>query len=243
MTQSHATSAKPSRTTRAAHRARSTRLPAYRERPPYGQAIVTLTDAKTKQRKDFWLGEYGSPSSREAYNRTIVQWLASNRLLTGIAVKTSAEVPGSDAAGITVNELALAYWKHIQAIEGIPAQAHVRGMIRLVRQLFGNTPAIEFGPRSLRLVREAMIKGDESSNSPTPPTHRKPWSRPYINAQVHRLCGPIRAGGFILDMGEGEIWFWCKVCSRSFWARCHEDEHGQVSVSGPQQREGVPDPM
>jgi len=31
--------------------------PAYRQRTGYTQAIVTLTDAITKRRKDYWLGE------------------------------------------------------------------------------------------------------------------------------------------------------------------------------------------
>lgn len=62
MPQADATIAKSSRT----QNARSARLPTYRERRPYRRAVVTLVDAKTKQRKDFWLGEYGSPASREA---------------------------------------------------------------------------------------------------------------------------------------------------------------------------------
>jgi hypothetical protein len=38
------------------------KTPKYRERVPYGQAIVTLTDAVTRQRKDYWLGEMNSPA-------------------------------------------------------------------------------------------------------------------------------------------------------------------------------------
>ena len=36
------------------------KTPAYRKRSGYDQAIVTLTDADTKRRRDYWLGEYGS---------------------------------------------------------------------------------------------------------------------------------------------------------------------------------------
>src|SRR5436190_10907928 len=44
------------------------KTPEYRERVPYGQAIVTLTDTVTKKRKDYWLGEFDSPASREMYH-------------------------------------------------------------------------------------------------------------------------------------------------------------------------------
>ncbi len=36
------------------------RPPSYRQRLGYDQAIVTLTDAVTKERRDYWLGEFDS---------------------------------------------------------------------------------------------------------------------------------------------------------------------------------------
>jgi len=55
---------------------KSNKTPAYRQRSGYDQAIVTLTDAVTKRRRDYWLGEYGSPASRERYHRLIAAWEA-----------------------------------------------------------------------------------------------------------------------------------------------------------------------
>jgi integrase len=55
-------------------------------------------------------------------------------------------------------------------------------MIRLVRQYYGQTAAAECGPSKLRLLREEMIRGDESADPP-----RAPWSRRYINQQTQRL--------------------------------------------------------
>jgi len=43
----------------------SSKVPAYRRRSGYTQALVTLTDAATKKRRDFWLGEFGTTESRE----------------------------------------------------------------------------------------------------------------------------------------------------------------------------------
>lgn len=46
-------------------------VPAYRQRAGYSQAIVTLTDAETRQRRDYWLGEFDQPESRERYHRVV----------------------------------------------------------------------------------------------------------------------------------------------------------------------------
>ena len=55
--------------------------PTYRRRPGYDQAIVTLTDARTKKRKDYWLGPFDSPESRELYHCIIAEWEANGRRL------------------------------------------------------------------------------------------------------------------------------------------------------------------
>src|SRR5262245_9809143 len=64
-----------------AKNAKNPKTPAYRERVPYGQAIVTLTDAHSGQRKDYWLGEFNSPASREMYHRLVAEWVASGHQL------------------------------------------------------------------------------------------------------------------------------------------------------------------
>lgn len=53
--------------------------PEYRQRPGRTQALVTLTDAVTKKRRDYWLGEYGTPESRELYYQVIAEWEARGR--------------------------------------------------------------------------------------------------------------------------------------------------------------------
>ncbi len=45
---------------------RKRQQPSYRQRKGYDQAIVTLTDSVTRYRKDYWLGPYGSPESRNS---------------------------------------------------------------------------------------------------------------------------------------------------------------------------------
>ena len=54
--------------------------PGYRQRRDYPEhAIVTLTDAKTGKRRDYWLGTYDSRQSKERYHRLLAAWEAGGR--------------------------------------------------------------------------------------------------------------------------------------------------------------------
>jgi integrase len=155
--------------------------PSYRQRKGYSDAIVTLTDALTKKRKDYWLGEFGSAASHENYHRIMAEWESRGRRLPpAIASPTNGD---ADAHAITVNELVLAYWKHAESYYTPAAAGHIKLVIRLVRKFYGHSPAKDFGPNDLRLVRDAMVKGDPKADPP-----RKPWSRKYVNSQTHRLA-------------------------------------------------------
>ena len=58
------------------------RKPRYsRRRNDRNQALVTLTDSVTGRRRDDWLGEYGTPESRERYHRLVAEWEARGRRL------------------------------------------------------------------------------------------------------------------------------------------------------------------
>jgi len=160
--------------------AKPRKIPTYRLRPGYDQAIVTLTDAVTKKRRDYWLGEFNSRQSREHYHRVIAAWEAGARRLPPL--DANAPSPDGSASGrddVTVVEIIHEYWlwakgyyrpKHVQALHGA---------LSLLRQFHGRSPATDFGPKKLRSLREEMIGGDG--------TERKPWSRKYINAQVQRI--------------------------------------------------------
>lgn len=67
------------------------KTPSYPQRKGYTQAIVTLTDSATGKRRDYWLGEFGSPASRESYHRLIATWEArESRARSGAALVASA---------------------------------------------------------------------------------------------------------------------------------------------------------
>jgi integrase len=154
------------------------KTPSYRKRRGYTQALVTLTDAATKRRKDYWLGEYGTTASRELYHRVIAAWEANGRRLP----RLDPERPGGNGSDLRIKEIIHEYsrWakvhyrnKHVQSL---------RGALRLIRKYYGQTSALDFGPNKLRLLRDEMIRGDANDDPP-----RKPWSRKYINQQVQRV--------------------------------------------------------
>ena len=159
--------------------------PAYRQRRDYpDHAIVTLTDARSGKRRDYWLGTYGSRQSKERYHRLLAAWEAGGRELPDPRddAPTLTSAHGHDPGTITVAEVVMKFWTHCKRTYVHDEGVSFRVALRLLRGHYGSEPATSFGPKRLRALRESMIAGDPSA---TPP--RKPWSRRYINAQVKRI--------------------------------------------------------
>jgi integrase len=140
------------------------RPPSYRHHKATGQAVVTLNN------KDFYLGVFDSPESKEAYNRIVAEWLVSGRQLLP---KDKSEKPP------TVAEIMAAFWLHAEGYyvghDGKPTsellvyQTALRPLVRL----YGSQPARNFGPLALKAVREEMVKAN--------------WARSNINKQINRV--------------------------------------------------------
>jgi integrase len=159
------------------------KTPSYRQRKGYDQALVTLTDAATGKRRDYWLGPHGSPASRERYHRVIAEWEALGRRLPAPDFDSPAGSPaGRAGGGPTVDDVVGRFWRWAKSHYHEREAGSFRPMLRLLRQMDGSTPAADFGPNRLRLLREAMIRGDEDARPP-----REPWARPYVNWQVGRV--------------------------------------------------------
>jgi integrase len=143
-------------------------LPSYRRHKKSGQAITTLVDG-LGGRKDVLLGTYGSAASRQEYLRVIGEWEANGRRLPA----------PTNALDLTVAELLVAYWQHAVNYYGFGQRKRtgtemcLRHALRVLRELYGNTAASNFGPLSLKACRQKMLTLD--------------WSRRYINAQVDKL--------------------------------------------------------
>ncbi|MCI0499013.1 MAG: tyrosine-type recombinase/integrase [Planctomycetales bacterium] len=126
-------------------RCKVVRTPKLRHHKPTGQAYVVLSG------KYIFFGPYGSPGVEEQYHRTIAEWHANDRQ------------PGKEPEEITITELLARFWVHAESYyrdaAGNPTTeiGNLRVSLRPMCEIYGNTKAIEFGPRALKTVRKRMI--------------------------------------------------------------------------------------
>src|SRR5262245_32359424 len=127
--------------------------PSYRLHKQSGQAIVTLPDG-TGGRRDVLLGRHGSPESEAEYKRVIGEWHANG----------GRPRPPARAQAVTVNEVILAYWKHVEKYyrhaDGTPTSEadNIRLALRPLRTLYGHTSSADFDSLALEAVRDEMIR-------------------------------------------------------------------------------------
>lgn len=156
-------------------------LPNLCHHKPSGRAVVYLN------RRAIYLGPWGSDEAKDAYGK----------LISEISKRTAAEVAqaGNKLPCLKVSDLLLRYVTEELPRFSDDEQRCQRGAIRILRQLFGDTPAAEFGPLRLRVVRDAMVNGDPAAvDADGKPKPREPWSRGFTNRQVKRLQGLFRWG-------------------------------------------------
>lgn len=164
------------------------KTPTYRTRKDYpGKAIVTLTDSATGKRRDYWLGQHGTRASREAYHRLIAAWEASDRrlpdpLLAEERAAAAVSIDAPDGGVVLIKHVIKPYWKSARKYYSPDEVCTLRIALRLLRDLYGSTPAESFGPSKLRLLRDEMVRGNPEADPP-----RKAWTRNYVNAQCRRI--------------------------------------------------------
>src|SRR3954466_14321091 len=107
-------------------------IPAYRLHNPAGLGVVRLDG------RDHYLGKHGTPASREAYRRTVAEWISAG---------TAAPPPEAARAGLdlTVGELIVAFWPHAETYyrgpDGAPTAEldNLRLAVRPLRRLYEGT--------------------------------------------------------------------------------------------------------
>lgn len=123
-------------------------IPKYRKHAT-GQAMVRIHG------KDHYLGAFGSPESKQKYNRLIAEHLAG---------ATTAQ-PG---ANITINELVAHVWRTQNIkMKDRRQKERLKRSAAFLLEFYGDTPASEFGPLALKTVRVAMVV--------------KGWTRTHVN--------------------------------------------------------------
>ncbi|WP_373651616.1 tyrosine-type recombinase/integrase [Schlesneria sp. DSM 10557] len=132
------------------------------------------------------LGRGDNPESRRRYAVLLTEH-------TGLAVTASTAT--EKRASVTVNELLLRFVTEELPRYSTSEQYCQKTVVRLLRQLFGETLVSEFGPLRLRVVRKAMVDGDPTQKDQNgKPCPRKPWSRDTVNRNVKRIQAIFRWG-------------------------------------------------
>ena len=117
--------------------------PSYVKHKASGLAVVYQNGQTT------YLGKYGSAASKEAYKRLVAEWT-----MTGCRSDAGHE--------ITVSEVMAAYIAHAKlyyrkAGKITREYGHVLEVCRAIKPLYGRALAIEFGPLSLKTVRQFLV--------------------------------------------------------------------------------------
>jgi integrase len=137
-------------------------VPKYSKHKASGQAVVAIGGV------DHYLGPHGTKASRIEYDRLIAQWMANGRQ----AYVTADE-------GLTVAELIRQYRVHAeQYYRGSDGKQtceveNIRKACRIVRTLYADTLAKDFGPLALQTVRNVFIE--------------KGYCRTSINRDIGRI--------------------------------------------------------
>lgn len=133
-------------------------IPKYRRQknPSGDRAFVELSG------KRVYLGAYDSPQSRAEYHRLVAEWEAGGR---------RTQVPQTD---VTIVEVIAAFKAHVERTYADDRTAQrFKSAWEPLSELYGETPAAEFGPLRLKAVREKMIVGKRGTRT-----------RQYVNALV-----------------------------------------------------------
>ena len=147
--------------------ARRNPTPSYLLHKQSGRARAVWTDATGIRHQKLLPGEYDSPESRTAFARLQLE------------LATSPSVTVTDLDSITVAEVLAAHIDYAEQHYCRPdgTQTHevveYKLVYRLLRELYGNSVASEFGPLALKAVRSAMLE--------------KHWCRSLVNQRIGRV--------------------------------------------------------
>lgn len=162
---------------------RKQKLPSYLLHQASGQAR-TIIDGRT-----IYLGEYGSEESRRRYGEVIAEHSCGVRVdpfakSGGASRGTNCGITSAPESLLTINELVNCFMKHAGAYYVKNGQKTAeydcfKSAVKPMVNLYGSTPAAEFGPLALKAVRQSMVDGGKKCRS-------------FINKSVGRIKAVFR---------------------------------------------------
>jgi hypothetical protein len=114
-------------------------VPKYRRHKGTGQAVVTLDG------RDFYLGKFGSATSRKEYRRVTAEWLA-----------TGGGFAAGDPSELTIAEFLKRYRKFAERYyrprpgSRTNELPNLRYAVKPLREIYGHTLVADFGPLALK---------------------------------------------------------------------------------------------
>lgn len=128
--------------------ATSPRVPSYCIHTARNKAYVRLNGVM------IYLGAPHSLESKEKYDRLIAEWMQAGRMY----------IRPADKQEISINEVLLAYRRHAETVyvnpDGTPTPEieRINRALRPVVELYGTTPAPQFGPKALVAVQNRIAE-------------------------------------------------------------------------------------
>ncbi len=147
------------------------RIPKYRHHKPSNRAIIELKG------RQFPLGKYNSPESKEKYERVLAEYLHNGR-----------KIPhwlDNKCQRLSITSLIADYFRHVkQQYENDgsepPYVNNVKQATIILKSLYGSMPVNDFGPRCLKTVRNLMVD--------------KGWRRKTVNTRVQIIIKMFKWG-------------------------------------------------
>jgi integrase len=132
-------------------------IPSYLLHTQTGRARAVWSDQTGRRRFQMLPGAYDSPESRNAFTALLLeQQAAPHRVAT------------PDRGGPTMAELLLRYFKHAErhyrgpGDEPTSEMYEIRIVIRVLRELYAETPVSEFGPLCVKAARQRWVNDGRS---------------------------------------------------------------------------------
>ena len=146
--------------------AKNVSIPTYGHHKASGQARCYVNG------KSIYLGPYGSPDSRRKFGELIA------RIGSGIPLEKKSSSEKQPDLGPSIAEIILAFWKHAEQhyLKNGKETSEIscyRSCLKVLKELYGMTPAKNFGPLALKAVRSKMVELG--------------WARGNINIMIGRV--------------------------------------------------------